>query len=195
MEDISPRRRGMTPVRVLLAAGVSQSFNIEGDYFHTLTAPVNDLFVRFDSGERVDAQQGVGFRRYYRDFTLASATGQTVVIFAGFGSVGDGRATANLNVTATQEPGNVLNNGGDVACANAAVTLLLAADVTRLEAVIVNPETNTATVRIGPVTVGAASGVPLAPGQTAVLATNAAIYARNDSGAPVTISATSIANV
>jgi len=186
------KSRGMTPIKITLAAGVSQEFGLSGDYFHVLTAPVNDLYASFDDGVGVPVFQGVGFRRYYESVRLSSATGQTITVLVGFGSVQDGRSTANVNVTANITPGATLSDGGDVACGATATTQLLAADVNRLYANITNPSTNTVTVRVGTATVGAANGTPLEPGQTLPMATTAAIYAYNPSAGAVTISAASV---
>lgn len=194
-QEVSPRQRGMTIIRKVLAAGVSVQHVIDGDYIHVLTAPVTDLKVRFDSGEPVPMYEGVGFRRYYRSVEFESATGQTIDVLCGFGSVFDGRATANISVTATVAAGNTFRVGADVSCTSGAATLLLAADPARLDAYIMNPSTNTVTVRIGPAGVGAASGVPLEPGMCLPISTTAAVYGFQASGLGVTISAASIAQV
>ena len=194
-QEISPRRRGMTPLSVTLQAATNQRYPVEGDYFHVLSAPVDDLYVRFDEGEPVPVFKGLGFRRYYRDVTLYSATGQAVIVLVGFGSVADARAAANVNVSSTVQPGNTGDNGGDVSCPNGAATQLLAADSTRLYAFVTNPSTNTATVRIGTSAVGAATGIPLEPGCTLPYPSTSAIYAYNDSGGSVTISAAAVKRV
>jgi len=195
-QEIAPRRRGMSPIRITLGAGIPQRLGIDGDYFHVLTAPVQDLQVRFDAGEAVPVYEGVGFRRYYREIELSSATGQSIVVYAGFGSVADGRATANVNVTATVAAGNTINNGGDVSCTHGVATQLLASDATRTYALIGNVSSNTITVRIGKSTVDATHGIALEPGETLSIATTAAIYAYNPDGAnDVTINAMSIQQV
>lgn len=195
--EIAQRQRGMTPIRVTLAAGVPQRFPIEGDWVHCLTAPagVNDLYARFDQSEPVPLPQGVGFRRYYKIIELESATGGAFLVLGGFGSVADARATVNANVTTTVAPGNTMNNGGDVATLSGAATQLLAADPDRLYAIISNPSSNSATVRIGNATVGAADGAPLEPGETITVGTTAALYGYQASGGPVTISAASVSEV
>ena len=189
------RGQGTVSIGADLAAGVGIPFGIPGDYFHVVTAPVNDLQVRFDDGPLESVYQGLGFRKYYSRFELYSATGQTVLVRGGFGSVTDGRSTATVNVTANVSPGNTLKNGGDVACGATATTQLLAADTDRLYAIIKNPSTNSVTVRIGTNTVGAANGIPLEPGETLPLATTAAVYAYNPDAGAVTISAASVAQV
>jgi len=190
------RQRGMTPYKFALQAGVERSFDVEYDYFHVLTAPVTDLKVRFDDGAPINLYEGVGLRVYGSSFTLESDTGQTVTVLAGFGHVFDGRASANVNVTATVAAGNTINNGGDVVCVHGAATQLLAQDLTRTYALIKNRSTNTITVRIGSSAVGAANGLPLEPGETLPYATTAAVYAWNpDPAVDVTINASSVEQV
>lgn len=192
--DVSKKQRGMTPIRVTLAAGVPQRWNIPGDWVACITAPgaVTDLTARFDDSEKVPLPAGLGFRRYYDVIELESAVGGAFVVLAGFGSVSDTRSTVNATVNTTIAPGASLFDGGDVACPNAAATQLLAADATRSYAIITNPSTNTATVRIGTSGVAAATGTPLEPGVSLPVSTTAAIYARNDSGGAVTISASAV---
>jgi len=186
----------MTPLRITLAAGVPKGFTISGDYVHVLTAPVDDLVVRFDNGEPVPMYKGLGFRRYYSEIELESATGQAVVVLVGFGSVADARAAANVNVTTNIAPGNTIDDGGDVECTHAAATQLLVADPDRLYALIANPSSNTLTMRIGTSAVAAASGTPLEPGTILPYPTTAAIYAYNaDAAVDETLSASSIKEV
>lgn len=185
----------MRPIRCTLAANVPQRFQVPGDWVAAITAPVNDLTARFDSSEPVPLPQGLGFRRYYSEIELESATGQTVVVLCGYGSVSDSRANLTASLSVTTEPGNTIGDGGDVATVSGAATLLLAVDLLRLHAIIVNPSTNTATVRIGSATVGAASGVPIEPGETLTYEMTGAIYAYQASGGAVTISAASVRGV
>lgn len=191
----APRQNGMRPIRVTLAANVPQRFQVAGDWIAAITAPVNDLTARFDNSEKVPLPQGLGFRRYYGEIELESATGQTVVILAGYGSVSDSRAnvTATLNVNIA--PGNTIDDGADVATASGAATLLLPVDLTRLHAVICNPSTNTATVRIGSATVSATKGISLEPGESLEYDMTGAIYVFQNSGAAVTITAAAVRSV
>jgi len=191
-ESSAARNRGMISMDMTLAAGVPQRIALSGDYFHVLTAPVNDMTVRFDDGKKTPARQGVGFRVYYDAVELESATGQAITVLVGFGSVQDGRSSAVVSATVNIAPGATINDGGDVSCPNGGATLLLAADANRLYALIANNSSNTITVRIGTAGVGAATGTPLEPGQTLPLATTAAIYAYNGGGSAVTISASSV---
>ncbi len=180
-QEVAPRQRGMTPQRHTLAAGVPKPFDVAGDWFHVLRAPVDDLIVRFDDGEPVPVPQGVGMRRYYGRVELESATGQSVVVLVGFGSVVDGRASVTgLTLNTQIAPGNTFDAGGRVLCVRETNVQLLAADPDRLYALIKNPSSNTLTMYIG----GAAledveSGLPIEPGETVPIATTAALYAWN----------------
>jgi len=193
-QEVAPRKRGMTPIRVTLAAGIAQRWPIEGDWVACVTAPagVTDLTARFDNGEPVPLPGGLGFRRYYKDIALESATGGSFVVLVGFGSVADARSTVNATVNTTIAAGASLFDGGDVATVSGAATQLLALDATRSYAIISNPSTNTVTVRIGTAGVGAATGTPLEPGMTLPMSTTAAIFAYQASGGPVTISAAAV---
>lgn len=64
IQEVGPRKRGMTPVRVTLAANVPQRFGIPGDWIACITAAAADLTARFDDSEKVPVPQGLGFRRY-----------------------------------------------------------------------------------------------------------------------------------
>lgn len=173
------KSRGMVSVTMVLAAGVSRAIGIEGDYFHVLTAPVDDLKVRFDDDRQTSVFQGLGFRRYYSRCEFESATGQTIEVMLGFGSVQDARATANVNVTTNIAPGNTIDNGGDVEVTADTAEQLLAADADRLYALIKNPSTNSNTFRIGSAAVTATSGIALEPGETLPYPSTAAIWAHN----------------
>lgn len=188
--NVAPKQRGMTPIRVALAAGVPQRWTIPGDWVAAVTAPVGvtDLTARFDDSEKVPLPGGIGFRRYYNTIELESATGGAFVVMVGFGSVADARSTANVTVNTTIAPGAIVDNGGDVSCPAAAATLLSALDAGRLSLTVTNPSTNTKTMRIGNAGVGAASGVILEPGESVTLSTTAAVYAYNPAGAVESLS-------
>jgi hypothetical protein len=194
-QEVAPRKRGMTPIRVTLAAGVPQRFGIEGDWIACITAAASDLTARFDASEPVPLPAGLGFRRYYREVELESATGGAFLVLAGFGSVADARAVVTANLTVNTEPGNTLSDGGDIACAATAVTLLSALDATRLVLTVSNPSTNTETLRIGTVAVAAATGFALEPGESISLATTAAVYAYNPGAGPQTVAVGAVQQV
>lgn len=189
------RNRGMISVSMTLAAGVPQRIGLDGDYFHVLTAPVDDLQVRFDEGKAVPAYESVGWRTYYSAVELSSATGQTVVVMLGFGSVHDGRASANVNVTANIAPGNTVDDGGDVSCPTGGPTLLANADTDRLYLKVANPSTNSNTFRIGSSSVDGTSGDLLEPGMSLPISVTAAVYAYNTGGTTESLTVSSVREV
>lgn len=185
----------MRPYTFAIPAGGTYQVQLKGSYIHVLTAPVNDLFVRFDSGEPCPFYQGVGTARRYETVEFSSATGQTITVYLGDGEMRDARANANVNVSATVEPGNTFDVGGDVSVPSGAATLIDAVDLTRKYALICNPSSSTATFRIGPATVGATSGALLEPGTTLPIATTSPIYAFQNSGSAATLSIANIRKV
>lgn len=82
---------------------------------------------------------------------------------------------------------SVLDTITDVACANAAVTQVLAALSTRRKAMIQNLSAS-ADVRIGDSNVTATRGTRLGPGELYEVETTESIHVRNDSGASVSVS-------
>jgi hypothetical protein len=189
------RNRGMISIQLTLGAGVPQRFGISGDYFHVLTAPVDDLQVRFDDGKADPVYEGVGWRVYYGSVELSSATGQTVVVLVGFGSVFDGRASANVNVTANVAPGNTVDDGGDVSCPTGGPTQLATADTDRLYIRVANPSSNVNTFRIGTSGVDGTSGDLLEPGMSLPIATTAAVYAYNTGSTTESVTVSSVKQV
>lgn len=187
-------QRGMTDYNVSLSAGVPQSLNVDGDYFHCKEAPnAAGVLVRFDESKQSNYKQGVGARVYYNRVELSSVASQDVVVALGFGHVADARANVNANITTNITPGNLFDDGGDVEIAAETTEQLLAADADRLYALIKNVSSNTITVRVGSATVDAESGVPLEPGETLPIAQRAAIYAHNpDADDPITINALAV---
>lgn len=186
-EEVSGRQRGMTPIRVTLAASVPQRFDVAGDWVACVTAAASDLTARFDQSEPVPLPAGLGFRRYYKTIELESATGGAFVVLAGFGSVADARATVTANLTVNTNPGNTVPVGGDIAIGAAVATLLCALDATRLTATVSNPSTAAASVRVGPAGVGAANGFLLEPGESVTIATTAALYGYSVAGQTVSV--------
>lgn len=193
-DEVAPRNRGMTPIRVTLAAGVPQRFFISGDWIASITEPggVSDLTARFDDSEQVPLPAGLGFRRYYKTLEFQSTLGGSFVILAGYGSVQDGRSNANVTVSANLVSGNVFDNGGDVVCLTAANTQLAILDPFRQYLVVTNPITSTGAVRLGNVGVASNSGMVLDIGETLTIGTTAAVYASNQSGVTVTLAVASI---
>lgn len=182
------RNRGMMSVTLTLAAGIPQKIGVSGDYFHVLTAPVTDLLARFDDSRQMPAYEGVGVRVYYESVELESATGQTIVVLVGFGSVFDGRATANLNVNATQEPANSLDDLAAVTVGAGATVQIAAANINRKELRVAIASDEPGGVWLGAAGVGANEGGWIEPGMVDYVATESAVYARNPGASDVVVS-------
>lgn len=194
-KDRTLGKRGMTPITVTLVANVPTPFVLAGSWFHTLDAAMSDLFVRFDNGKAVPAREAVGMEVYYSKFELVSATGGAVVVLVGFGTVTDGRATVNANLTTNVSPGNTFSNGGDVLVPDSAATQLLALDADRLYASIMVPSDAPGPVRVGTAAVGAANGQLIEPGMSVPIATTAALYAYHENGADTTVVCSAVRQV
>lgn len=194
-EVVGASARGLKPVAFTLSAGVAKQFGIAGSWFHVVSAPVADLYVRFDGGEAVPAPQGLGMEHEYSSFELESATGQAVVVLVGYGRVEDGRSTATVNVTANVAPGNTFDDGGDVAVPDSAATLIRAADSDTLYVTVTNPSGSAGPVRVGTAGVDISKGQLIEPGVSAPIACTAALYAYHENGSDVTLSVAAVQQV
>lgn len=177
-----------------------QEIQYTGRHIRVRAAPSGPVFLSLDgvpgeferaAGEQLNVQD-----RPFQRIRVRSAVAQTVHLVLADTPQDDNRVAVALSVAATIEPGAVLDDGGDVVCAAASTTLLLAGNPDRLYALVKNPSANSITVRVGTSGVGAANGTPLEPGETLPLATTAAVYAHNpDPANPVTISASAVDKV
>jgi hypothetical protein len=190
MQEIqsSRNKRGLAPFNVTLAPGVPRGFDVEGDWFHVVTADVQDLIVRFDSGAATPIWEGIALRTYYSHFDLESATGQTVLVYAGFGTSIDGRASANVNVNSTYAPANQHVAAAPKTCTAGGRTQLALADTGRKTLRLMLPSSASGNLYIGDVAVDAtARGGLLEPGMCDYFPSEAAVYAWNPNGADVDI--------
>lgn len=176
---------------VALTANQEMEFEIDGD-FYAVVDNTDEFTIAFDGSNRIAyATAGTGgeFTEAYRRVTLNSPTTQTVVIVLGYGRFNDARASINATLNATFSPGNTFAGVADVALVAATATQILAADATRLTALIKNPSSNTASVRIGTTgSTGAAQGFELEPGESISIATTAAIVGYSVPGESVSVS-------
>ena len=182
-----------------IAAGSSVKMSRKADFLRCLES-TGIAEVQFDNaGDGGDLEGGLaywpqgGFSQ--ADILNPTASDITLIIAVGKGRMEDNRATVNTGQTLpTRETApDVLSANAPVSAVNAAATLLSAANAKRREILIVNTDA-AATVYIGGDPAAAAgAGVPLLPGQSLTLETSAAVYARNDSGAAVSVSANDMA--
>jgi hypothetical protein len=182
MQEIqsSRNKRGLSPFNVTLAAGIERGFDVEGDWLHVVTANVQDLMVRFDDGALTPIWEGIALRTYYSRFALLSATGQTVLVYAGFGHSIDGRASANVNVNSTVEPANQHVAAPRKSCTAGARTQLAIASINRKFLRITVPSDAAGPLYVGDVAVSAANhGGFIEPGMTDYFPSEVAVYAWN----------------
>ncbi len=162
-----------------------------GRYLRVLATPTADVFISIDGGSEL--QRGAGQQVHvpagFTRFSVRSAVAQTVRISTSETSQDDARSNVALSVSATVAPGADVGNGGDVSILAASSAQVLAANLNRLAAIITNLTANTVAVRVGKAGVGAASGIPLDPGDSVTLATTAAIHVYNPHSGAQTVSA------
>ena len=139
--------------------------------------------VKFNTqaGEGVVFQRGLSIRgmRYDRLFiTNAAQAGKTITLFYGRehteGIQIDNALIGFQNIKIDQP--DTITSITDIALVGLATTQILAAKPTRREAIITNLAANVQTMRIGDSNAGATRGIPLAPGDTLILTTTAAIH-------------------
>lgn len=171
---------------VTLTAGQTFPLRARGRFFGILDAPAGALQLAFDGG--VQQTRGAGgtvwIERGFREIDITSAFAQTIRVVVADqaqaipGGGGGGGSGAGSGVF------NTLPAGGDITLGAAGVTLLAAADSTRVGIAITNLDGNPETIRVGgSASLTAAQGLPVAPGDMIVLDTNAAVYAFNPGAA------------
>lgn len=149
--------------------------------------------ISFDNGPRSAMEAGLTLRTQddFQRVEIINTTGSvlTVKVGLGRGDVRDSRLTLSGSIQADIVAPDVLTTGAPVAAANAAVTLLAAADANRREVLAVVDLSAGGAVYIGGDAAAAAGeGLPVQPGQSLTLTTSAAVYVRNDTGAAVNVS-------
>jgi len=171
-----------------IAAGGEETINVTGEFFTILASSLLNFEIGFDEGPLNFAKSGHAGRLPPGDvfssvrFKNTDGANSLVLTFAaGFGDLVDNETTISGAITLNVPVG--LSSAADVSLGAAAKTLILAANISRVEALITNLAANASTVRIGDVNAAAARGVELAPGQTITLETEGAIYAWNPGAA------------
>jgi len=174
-------QKGMDDYRFALSAGVPQSRDVPGDFFHVQDA-TDDIQIQFDEGKQITRSRGQGGRVYYSRVTVTSATSQAVVLQLGYGYATDSRATVNATITAPVQPASFNVPLPDVEVGNGAQELLAAAETTQLEVLVSVPSDQPNGVRIGDNTTADGLGYLIEPGQGVSVATKEALYAFNPAG-------------
>lgn len=176
---------------VTLAAGAVRKFH--GTYdsvnVHSATGPIK---VKFGNGTWTD---WTGAREYippesFEDFAIQNpgAGPLTVEVTAGSGRVRDYSVRVeNTQLTTRETAPDVLTTGADKSALANATTEMAAANALRREILLVNKDAATTVYVGGDAAAAAGQGIPVLPGQSLTLQTGAAVYARNDTGAPVAV--------
>jgi hypothetical protein len=120
-----------------------------------------------------------------------SGASNTIQLSIGFGDVRDSR----LNLTAPIDinGADTIVTAVDVSAADEATTQIVAASSGRFGVELTNLST-TVTLRIGDSNAAAGRGVELAPGETRLIRTSAALFAYNPSGAAVDVGVMELRN-
>jgi hypothetical protein len=162
-------------------------------YFYILAA-TGDVAVSINGGGYLLLPVSVGMefpegftRIKFRDDSGAE---NTVVWVATSGKIDDRRlnVSGSIDAASTIVPDTGLSGLDDVVCADAVATAVAPVNATRRSVIVGALAANSGTVRIGGADVAANRGQELAPGGVVVLDTAAAVYVRNDTGDPQTVS-------
>lgn len=161
-----------------------ETLNVPGGrYFRILSAEADLTVVIMDNaasevGRATGVRGGFAYRRElgFDQVQITSASAQTIkVATSKDAEIEYDRSSGEVSVIAPSG----LSDVADVSLAAGATTQILAANSSRKEAILRNLSGNTQTFRIGTVNAGAARGIPLGPGESMTLATQAAIYGYN----------------
>lgn len=189
-------QRGMTDYNVSLSAGVPQSLNVDGDYFHCKEAPnAGGVLVRFDESKQSTYKQGVGARVYYNRVELMSAASQDVVVSLGFGHVADARANVNANISTTIEGANLNTELPEVTVPAGDSVKIADANSDRKELRVSIKSDAPGGVYLGSATVADNTGGWIEPGMIDYIATEAELWAYNPGAADVIVSALDLERV
>lgn len=151
--------------------------------------------MRLDSQPEVDFQAGLTIRPVegFDRVTLRNETASDVSVILAFGkgAIQDSRLTLGGEIATSENMPDTLTTGAAVSALDAAATLLAAANANRREIILVND--GAGKLYIGGASGAAAGeGLPLPGGATLVLSTSAAVYARNDTGAAISVAVAEI---
>ena len=113
-------------------------------------------------------------------FVNEEATSVTATLLLGSGEFDDPELSSTVNVdTVVVATPSGFSSTADVPVSAAGTSVVLATNANRVKAIISNPPTNVNTFRVGDSGVGAANGLPLAPGKTIEIDGTAEIRAYN----------------
>lgn len=170
-----------------LAAGERKTISVVSNWFVVLASSAEfQVGIEQEDPEWITAGIAINTAGYGQ-IVLYNPGAAANVVQVAFSrqEVRDSRLTVSGVVLTKEVTGDQFKALATVTAANAATTALMAADETRIEAVLTNMGTGTIFLCDG--AAASAIGIPLAAGETRALKTGAAIYARNESGAGVDI--------
>lgn len=185
--------------RWLYTLGVGETVQVsrKGDFVSALAA-TGVFQVSFDDEAPSDFASGLSYRstQTFEKLRITNTSGavNTVELFIGMGDVRDARLSLTGDLRVFELGHEVFGTGAPVACLTANTTLLSAANANRRELLLMNESA-------GKVYIGGASGalagegLPLDVGASMTLQTQAAVYARNDSGVTVDIAVAEMRSV
>lgn len=150
--------------------------------------------IAFNDGPMNDFEAGLTYRPEsgFERIALHNSGISPVTVRLGFGkgNIADSRVTiGDGDMLSAREPTpDRLVTDAPVTAVDGAANQIAASDPLRREIMVVSPASAAGAVYIGgdPAAV-AGQGIPVLPGQSLTLQTTAAIYARNDTGAPVAL--------
>lgn len=181
---------------VVIPASGEVSVGITGQFLAPVSATSSNFQMQIgDDGTWVDFDAGVQYQlpenRQFPTvrFRDRSGSANTVGLYYGRGDFRDNRVSINGSVTTTLA--DAITTQADDSINSATATLLLAPNAGRRDAIIQNLD-GAAELRVGDSNVSATRGVKVSPGGTLILSTRAAIYAYQNSGAAIDVSATEL---
>lgn len=179
---------------IVLAAGVEQARRFTGFSSFTILDATSQVSVRADDGSYQNGLvAGDGFDEVkFETLAFLSAVAQTIRVRFSRGYQRTGQ-TVNVNASATVSVANSNKALADVTIAAGNTLQVAGANANRKAVVIKSRSVNTDNVRLGnAVTVGAAAGNELEPGESATYETEGAVYAHNPGATSVTLTVTEL---
>lgn len=164
---------------------------------YELSEAVDRIFIRNTGGGSIDITIALAIGRISDDRLNVSGTvnvtgtveisndvGNPIPVNGSLTSVG---SITNV-VSTSEEIPTTLDSIADVSVANNTTTLLAAADATRKELHVCNPEAaGGSNIRIGDSGAGSANGIILQPGAIYIITTEAAVYAWHNKGSSISV--------
>lgn len=179
--------RGLRDYKLALDAGIPQTLNVQGDYYHVLVA-TSDVTIKFDEGAALTRSVGQGGEQDYSRVTIVSTVNQSVVVSLGYGSLSDSRSNVSATINTTIAPSNKLNPKAEIVIGAGATVLLAAANANRKELRIGVKSTEANGVYIGDISAGAATpGGYIEEGSVEYVNCEAAVYGYNAGAGAITV--------